>query len=414
MRNNPVDKYILHVDGDNFFVSCELQRFPHLKGTPVVVGEERGIASAMSPEAKKMGITRGMPIFQIRAKYKNVTVLPAHFELYEQYNQKMYDILCRYSNTVERYSIDECFAVIYDKNILSRIKKEAEEALGITLSFGLATTKTLAKIASKKEKPSGCVSFINTDVTEILKQTPIGSVWGIGRAISAELTGYNIHTAYDFTQAGRQFVEKNFGSNTLETWYELQGIEQKPVESSYGLPGGQKSFQSTRSFGYSTKERTFLLSELCTHTEILCKRLRMADLQTNHFSFFLKKNTDHNRYLSIELDIGFYTNNPSHIYGMILESFKEIYSSIYAYKGTGVSMHRVRPTETIQADLFGVQNTVQAQNAFLDVLDELQDDSVHLLASLESRRVRKEKEDIRNKRNRFIYGLPLPYMGEVS
>jgi nucleotidyltransferase/DNA polymerase involved in DNA repair len=50
-----MDKYILHIDGDNFFASCEISHLPHLKGMPVVVGEERGIACAMTQEAKKVG-----------------------------------------------------------------------------------------------------------------------------------------------------------------------------------------------------------------------------------------------------------------------------------------------------------------------------------------------------------------------
>lgn len=103
---------ILHVDGDNFFVACEVARFPHLKGKPVIVGEERGIASAMSYEAKKLGVHRGMPVFEIRKQFPQVIILPSHFELYEQYALKLYQVLCKYSDTVERYSIDECFALI--------------------------------------------------------------------------------------------------------------------------------------------------------------------------------------------------------------------------------------------------------------------------------------------------------------
>ncbi len=408
---------VLHIDGDNFFVSCELQRFPHLKGKPVIVGEERGIASAMSAEAKKLGVTRGMPVFMIREKYPTVHILPAHFELYEQYNQKMYSILSSYSDTVERYSIDECFAVLYKEDIcpgyLETIKESIENSLGITVSIGIATTKTLAKIASKKEKPSGLVSFIDNDIQTILQNTPIGSVWGVGRAISAKLTSYNVHTAYDFIKQGRQFVEKNFGSNTLDTWHELQGVKRIPVESSENLPQLQKSYQSTRSFGMSTKERSFLLSELCTHTEILSKKLRMHGLTTDRLSFFIKKNTDHNRYLSTEITIGFYTTNPSDIYRLIESAFDDLYTDEYSYKATGISIHNLKPAEYVQEDLFGVQSFVDKKNTYIDILDLFEDGKIHLLGSLKSRQRRQKIEIERNKKNQFIHGLPLPYMGEV-
>ncbi len=445
-----MNNYILHVDGDNFFVACEVARFPHLKGKPVVVGEERGIACAMSIEAKKLGITRATPIFKIREMFRDtVAVLPAHFELYEQYNQNLYDILLKYTNIVERYSIDECFAVLtetqisehrkrYGCELLETIKKDAETSLGITLSFGLAGTKTLAKIASKKEKPSGCVTLCgdlnssdSNNLKEILKNTPIGAVWGIGRATSAKLTSYNVYTALDFIGQERQFIESKFGKHVLDTWYELRGQIRHEVESSRSRTDAQKSFQSTRSFGKSTKERSFLLSELCIHAEILCSRLRKARLTTNRFSFFIKKNSTYNRFISTEIDLNFYTNNPSDILnriekeldGMLLRHLSNGADNAnvnfsLGFKATGISIYHLRPEEAVQDDLFAMQSTKDKQNGFLKAIDSIHsrfgENSIYLASSLESRKRRADANVARNTRNKFVYGLPFPYMGEVS
>lgn len=453
-------KIILHVDGDNFFVACEVARFPHLKGKPVVVGEERGIASALSYEAKKLGLSRASPIHEIRKNFPQVVILSSHFELYEQYNHKLFSILQKYSSNVERYSIDECFAEIkdsdikkfkqkYNTDLLEAIKKDAETSLGISLSFGLATTKTLAKIASKYKKPSGCVAMTEHEDPfnreKLLQETPIGSVWGIGRAISASLTSYNILTAYDFTLLEPQFVKKNFGEGTLNTWYELRGSQRYEVEHNHDQ---QKSFQSTRSFGMSTVERSFLLSELSTNVEILCARLREANLKTKRVSFFLKKNTDYDRYISSEIDIGFYTNSESDILKRIKENFEPIYAqglgfeskltsdepkygsnSINAnkgfdrfikrlgYKATGVSVYGLKAPADVSDDLFGTQSTRDIKNAYIDAVDQLKsrfgDKSIHLASSLQSRKRRTQLHEERNSRNKYIYGLPLPYMGEA-
>ncbi len=427
-------KFILHVDGDNFFVACEVARFPHLKGKAVVVGEERGIASALSYEAKKLGITRATPIHEIRKNFPQVVILPSHFELYEQYNEKLYSILQKYSNSVERYSIDECFAEIDQSNtdLMQTIKKDAETSLGINLSFGLAPTKTLAKIASKYMKPSGCVVMIDDqgpfNTTELLRQTPIGSIWGIGRAISASLTSYNILTAYDFTLLEHQFVKKNFGEGTLNTWYELKGFQRYAVGNNRDP---QKSFQSTRSFGMSTRERSFLLSELSTNTEILCARLRNAHLKTRRVSFFLKKNTDYDRYVSAEIDIGFYTNSETDMLERIKESFDQVYEQALpqhgpsfinsnkrlGIKATGISVYGLKAPEDISDDLFGIQSTKDTKNTYTEAIDQLKsrfgDVSVHLASSLQSRTRRQSIHEERNSRNKFIYGLPLPYMGEA-
>lgn len=457
---------ILHVDGDNFFAACEIARFPHLKGKPVVVGEERGIACAMSYEAKRLGITRATPIFEIRQKFPEVAILPAHFELYEQYADKLATILEKYSKCVERYSIDECFALIEIETaksgrnelhkLLKTIKDEAELCLGITLSFGLADTKTLAKIGSKLEKPSGCVVITEHERIQILEKTDIGKVWGIGRAISAKLTSFNIKTAYDFTKLEGQFVKKHFGEGTLATWHELRGELRYGVDTESHI---HKSLQSTRSFGKSlpVRERSFFLSELSNHAENLAARLRSYGLMTNHASFFFKKNTDHNRYISTDVEIGFYTNSPSDIFKKIKEAAEKILDGLsrdyndYNYKNlvganypanystynstrdsnrhstqnfgfkikaTGISIYRLRPVGAVQDDLFSTQSTQSTHNKYFEAVDSLQkrfgDDSIYLCSSLESKVRRHKAFEERNARNQFIYGLPLPYMGEVK
>lgn len=448
---------ILHVDGDNFFVSCEIARFPHLKGKPVIVGEERGIASAMSYEAKKLGVHRGMPVFEIRKQFPQVVILPSHFELYEQYALKLYQVLCKYSDTVERYSIDECFALIYEGDILNNpslletIKRDAETCLGITLSFGLADTKTLAKIGSKYNKPSGCITITEQERVRFLRETNVGSIWGIGRAISASLTSYNVKTAYDFISLDSAFIKKNFGEGTLATWHELRGERYMEV-SGYGESNHTpKSLQSTRSFGKSfdiysrqladgsfqaPRERSFFLSELSNHAESLCARLRSHKLTANKLSFFLKKNTLTDKYISREIEIGFYTNNASNLCKVINVACETIFNEIdngshalnstqnarqnfgFKIKATGISIYQLKPVEAIQDDLFAMQSTLDSKGQYTEVIDSLRShlgaDSIYLCSSLESRKRRDQIFNQRNLKNKFIYGLPLPYMGEVS
>ncbi len=101
---------ILHVDGDAFFAACEVASKPHLRGKPVVTGLERGIASAMTYEAKAMGVKRGMPIFEIRKICPKAIILPSDYETYGFFSIRMYEIVRRYTPEIEEYSIDECFA----------------------------------------------------------------------------------------------------------------------------------------------------------------------------------------------------------------------------------------------------------------------------------------------------------------
>jgi len=191
------------MDGDAFFVSCEVAKNPKLKGKPVVTGEERGIVSALSYEAKALGITRGMSIYKVKKDYPRVIVVPGDYKSYAKYSGMMFDIVRRYADDVEEYSIDECFADLtgLDKplkmsyeEIGQRIKKEINDELGLSVSVGLASSKVLAKVASKYVKPNGFTiiekniinhSFVQKNIKEkfgypaVIKPNDEGSTIGL-------------------------------------------------------------------------------------------------------------------------------------------------------------------------------------------------------------------------------------------
>src|SRR5581483_10154483 len=138
---------ILHVDGDAFFASCEVALNPKLRGKPVVTGLERGIVSAMTYEAKKLGVHRGMRLFEVRKICPQAVILPSDYETYSIFSHRMYNIVRRYTPEVEEYSIDECFADLTGMRgtlhmsyaeIAAKIKHDLESELGLTFSVGVA------------------------------------------------------------------------------------------------------------------------------------------------------------------------------------------------------------------------------------------------------------------------------------
>ena len=97
-QGNP--RAILHIDGDGFFAACEVALNPSLRGKPVVTGAERGIASAMTYEAKALGLSRGMPVHEIRRRFPQVVVVPANYETYHLCHAHV-SIVRRYTSAVE-------------------------------------------------------------------------------------------------------------------------------------------------------------------------------------------------------------------------------------------------------------------------------------------------------------------------
>jgi DNA polymerase-4/DNA polymerase V len=168
---------ILHIDGDAFFASCEQARNPLLKGKPVVTGKERGIAASMSYEAKAKGVTRGMPLWQIKKICFGVILLPSDYETYSLLSKRFYAIVRRYTPQVEEYSIDECFADLtglrrplrmsYDE-MAESIKRDLDTELGFTFPVGLGPNKVLAKVGSSGKNPRASRLFRATAPTNIL------------------------------------------------------------------------------------------------------------------------------------------------------------------------------------------------------------------------------------------------------
>jgi DNA polymerase-4/DNA polymerase V len=414
---------ILHVDGDGFFAACEMSRRPDLKGKPVVVGEERGIACAMSYEAKALGITRAMPIFKIKREFPDVVILPSHFELYEMYSEKLYRVLCSHFGQVEWYSIDECFAEIpasYAKKhgswekALMFVKQDVQKQLGITFSFGLSSTKVLAKIASKIQKPDGCVVLLESDREDILKKTKINSVWGIGWRLSSHFMKMGIMDASSLVSYPVFPLKGRFGEPVVRLWYELQGIRKLPLETHSRI---QKSLQATRSFT-ATKDKEFIFSELSRNLEILCRRLRRQKLFVKTLGFYLKTSGKPTHYFSADVVLETYTQSPIDTIRKVRDAFDQVFHDGSVYRSTGAVAYAVVPASRIPQDLFGIQKTANRINGYLEALDTIEESfgygTISLGSSLRSIQKRREDQVARDKKDSYIWNLPLPYLGEVS
>ena len=103
---------IVHVDCDAFFTSCESARDPSLKGKPLVTGQERGIVSCPSYEAKALGVKRAMRLNDARKACPGLIIMPSDYELYSIYSERIFAIIRRFTPDVEEYSIDEAFCDI--------------------------------------------------------------------------------------------------------------------------------------------------------------------------------------------------------------------------------------------------------------------------------------------------------------
>lgn len=391
---------LLHMDGDAFFVAVETAKNPELKGKAVVTGEERGIVSALSYEAKALGIVRGMPIFKLRKQFPKVVVVPGDYKSYAIYSNKMFDIVRRYADDVEEYSIDECFADLtgLDKplkmsyeEIGRKIQKEIREELHLSVTIGLAPTKVLAKVASKWVKPNGFTIIEKDKAEKFLKETFIDKIWGIGPRTSEFLTRKGVKTAQDFVNKDVQWMKENLSKPYEVIWNELKG--EYLMELNPDLKTVYSSVQKTQSFNPATNDKVFLLSQLSKHVEGACAKARHYHLMPKKVSFFLKTRTF--KYYTCSFSLPTPTHAPEIINLILQTKFKEIYTKNVLYRTTGVTLIDLIPEVVSQGDLLGndvMSNKFETIHKQIDALEEKFGKHMVYLASTQNAKKIKEKE----------------------
>ena len=370
----------LHADGDSFFVACELTLRPLLRGHPVIVGEDRGIAVAMSAEAKKLGVTRGMPTFRIKKLFPEVVILPHHFDLYNEISEGMKRILLSYVSRVEEYSIDECFALVRPAEIfyfggasdfINELKNEIEKTLGVTYSFGLARTKALAKQASKLKKPNGSVILLSKDdEAQALKATSIDNIWGIGKQTIPSLRALGIATAFDFVHFSKQEIESRFSSPLLLLQKELSGERIFDVEDNTD-PRDKKSIQATSTFRPSSSDPMVIWREMAKNVEHACEHARALRLSSNKASFFIK--TSDFKYHYGEVKLSLYTSDPGIVLDNIEPEFPKLLKKKENIRSTGIILHNLLREESVPFDLFGKQERAIKSQVVEEVADKIRE-----------------------------------------
>ena len=422
---------ILHVDGDSFFAACEVARNPALKGKPVITGGERGIALALTYEAKARGVVRGMRRFEILKVCPDAVILPSDYELYSLCSERMHRIVKRYTSEVFKYSIDECFADItgLDKSmhisyedIALKMRDELYHDLGITFSVGLAPTKVLAKTASNWSKPFGLTFIPLNKINEYLPKLPIGKVWGIGPQTTILLNKHGIRTAADFTNKSETWINQYLSKPYFEIWQELRGIN----AYNFNLDEDHvyKSMSSTRTFTPPSKDKSYIFSRLSENIENVCERAREYKLASSKVRFFLKMQDF--RLFEASVKLAHPSAVPEVILKAIEKSFNNMYMPNILYRATGITLENLTEDGVSQMNLFGEDSQTLKSKAIYDFIDSLSlkygKNTVFLGSSMHAVNTptyKSDKNSIEEKNDDLFKGetvkkrLSLPMLGEA-
>lgn len=361
-------KIIALADCNSFFVSCEKAFNPALEGKPVVVfsGNDACVVRR-SPEAKAIGIKMQAMRSEVKRLVKShgLHIFSTNPALYRDMSRRVMQTLSQLCPTVEVYSVDEAFLDLTGFRDLDlfqygqQIRHTVKQWTGIPVSIGIASTKTLAKVANHlaKADPStdGVVDLTKVEnLDAILAQVDVGSVWGIGRRTVDTLRSHGIQTALELKQADQHWIKKKFSVIILRTAMELGGLACLPVEVSSDPKQGM---MVTRCFGRPVTELAEMKEAVATHTCRLTEKLRQEGLATQEFVVLMRTNrfADVPQYeASREVKLDAPTNSTDLLLPFALKATEAIFKPGFQYYKAGVYAPELAEADLIQPSLFDV------------------------------------------------------------
>ncbi len=363
----------IHLDCNNFFVSCELLSRPELWGTPVVVandnGNNGGIILALNQEAKAVGLKRGNPLFQVSQliEKQHVTVIEVHHQLYHDISHQIMEHVRQTEMVLDfvQYSVDEFFGTMPDddpirlRGYLLKLKNLIREKTGIPVSCGAGMSYTLAKTATwfAKHYPAyeGICVMPADKREQALARVPIADVWGIGRRSIKKLSQEGIQTALDYTQKSEAWVRRLFNVTGVRTWKELRGEPAITLASHER----QKSIMYSRTFAHMTDSKTVLLRELSNYATAVTRRLREQGSLCGAVTVFLATNRHRTDLAQYNVDDTLKLTTPTDDTRAVMQAvstlLERIYQPRYQYKQAGVILSQLQSNSGMQLDLFAPQ-----------------------------------------------------------
>ena len=295
---------IAHIDLDAFYASVHVKFNPFLKGYPVIIGSDpkkgkgRGVVSTCSYEARQFGLHSGMPISTAYRKCPNGIYVCSgreiSFKNYHEESTQVMDILKEYSPIFQSGGIDEAYIDITDywqiygnspRAIAEDIQKRIQRELSLSVSIGVAESKSIAKIASDLNKPNGIAVVSNQDIPKKLYSLPVRKIIGVGKKTEQVLIKKGIKTIQDIATMPREQIFLLLGDYGLHLQNITHGLNYRPVGF---FRGERKSISSERTFGTDQNDWKIIDTQIEDIIDRLVKQLHEYSLLTRTVSIKIR------------------------------------------------------------------------------------------------------------------------------
>lgn len=272
---------IAHIDCDAFFAAIEKRDNPELKNKPVIVGGgKRGVVATCCYIARLNGVRSAMPMFKALKACPEAVVVKPRREAYSTASKQIRKKFEALTPKVQMLSVDEGFLDLsgttrvndaYPARSLSRLARDIESGIGITISIGLAENKFLAKTASELDKPRGFAVLAKDEAVEMMAEKSVGFLHGVGKQLAKKLERDGYRLVGDLQAAQARDLIRRYGETGLWLHQRSHGIDNRPVRTD----GIRKSVSAERTFNEDISDYKLLedrLWQVCEETAIRAKR----------------------------------------------------------------------------------------------------------------------------------------------
>ena len=281
-----MDRTVVHMDLDSFFVSVSTLMNPALKGKPVIIGgsSDRGVVASCSYEARKFGIHSAMPVKLARRLCPDLIAVRGDYEEYTRYSNIVTDIISEKVPLYEKSSIDEFYVDLSGMErffgsylLATELRQKITKETGLPISFGLSKNKTVSKVATGEAKPNGQMKIDPGTEKIFLAPLHINKIPMIGEKTSALLRSMGVEKVRTLQQMPVELLQHVLGENGISIWRKANGIDTTPV-----VPYSErKSISTEETFDSDTIDVSKLKGIMVKMTEKIAFQMRNEDKLTS-------------------------------------------------------------------------------------------------------------------------------------
>jgi len=366
-----MERSIVHMDLDTFFVSCERLLDSRLVGKPILIGgtSDRGVVASCSYEARKFGIHSAMPMRMAKQLCPEAIVLRGNSGIYSKYSNLVTDVIKESVPLYEKTSVDEFYIDLtgMDKffgchKLATELRQRIITETGLPISFGLSINKTVSKIATGEAKPNNQIQVMKGAEKPFLSPLSVRKIPMVGEVTYRNLCDLGIRRIKTIQEMPMEMMAKVFKKNGISIWKKANGIDNSPVIKYQE----RKSISTERTFDRDTIDIQKLDSIIMAITENLVFQLRRGNKLTGCVGFKIRY-SDFQTY-TVQKRIP-YTAADHKIIPIVKELFKKLYQRRLLVRLIGIKFsHLVEGG--FQIDLFDDEERVLSLYQAMDKMRE--------------------------------------------